>query len=996
MDEQRKTRTIAVAAAVVLACLALSAGVHLFRTGDALSLFFNNLPLLLLLYFLWKKQSRVAALLFVVLSGIALVKTLREDGSAPFFVAVDCVLNGVILAFAGAALWAALSRPGPRPTAAEWAKAAGLNALSTLYAVGAGLLLLLLLNRCSPRLFLVVQFSRWLSVALIVVGLVVFQCAKRGWMPFTRGFAPEPRWARTAAPKAVRPRFLLDVAVTTLVVAYVGWEFYRGGVFHRWFNLNTDNAAPPPAHDPAFPGCPEGTERVTAWLGGAWERGEACRETGGEKLLNGPFMAWHPENKKALEGAYAHGLKTGPWKQWDAAGTTIVEGAYARDRRTGRWTFQLPPEAPFQKNYDVPLDCAALWGKKRWVVRPGACFGGIGLNTAPGELPALFGEKEAMVQTLPPVGFLRPVSYANLFSESEEQTSVEWGPLGEPLNARVVSPKWTTAGGIRVGLTVADLEKLNGEPIPVSLREGQPVLESFGRGKLAEEGRCLEIDLLKNRRESEEDSDETENRPVAAEEKKTLLVAGFTTYFSPEEKYRNESLRQAFSVLDRDAKRFQPLIDSRFFWLMEKGALSLMEGATGRPKWTVPLDEKSRAVTPVDLNGLGLFLRETSLVALDLESGKTKWAAATDRSAAFLLNDQNAPLVTDGNRVVLWRPAAGGARIKSVSLADGRTAWERTLPAFLLQGTARNLLALTTTTVQSINAGTGALEWTAPLEAEGLRGRWMSDGERWLAPVKDGLRCVSPQGENLWQCNLPVGTVPQTVVAAGPVDLLFCLTRSVTPEDAGRLIALNAGDGKKRWETPGSTNYLQRPRVAGDAVAFLDGEGLLRVLDIDSGRELWRTEGKRKMDLGLPTAPPVFLGEDVVVGEENGQVRRRTLRDGKIRWIFQTGTNAGPLYLGLSRDETRLFVQTIRGDLNVLAADTGQLVSRAELPSRGIVEVPEEEAPLKGVVLGPPLALAEGVGLWRGDRLTGVDFTTGRILWAIDLKPPKAAGPPAK
>lgn len=114
-------------------------------------------------------------------------------------------------------------------------------------------------------------------------------------------------------------------------------------------------------------------------------------------------MAWHPENKKAIEGAFAHGLKTGPWKQWDdQEGTAIVEGSYARDRRAGLWIFRLAPEAPFQKNYDTALDCAALWGKKRWSVRPGACFGGIGLNTTPGDLAAVFGEKEVMVQTLRP------------------------------------------------------------------------------------------------------------------------------------------------------------------------------------------------------------------------------------------------------------------------------------------------------------------------------------------------------------------------------------------------------------------------------------------------------------------------------------------------------------------------------------------------------------------------------------------------------------------
>lgn len=995
MDEQRKSRTIAVASAVVAACLALSAGVQFFRTGDAVSLFFNNLPLLLLLYFLWKKQSRVAALLFLILSGLALVKTLREDGSAPFFIAVDCVLNGLILAFSGAALWAAVSRPGDRPTAGGWAKAAALNALSTVYAIGAGLILLLLLNRLSPRWFMAIQFSRWLSVALIVVGLIVFQCAKRGWMPFTRRAPVDPPRLPTA-PRAVRPRFLLDVAVTTVLVAYLGWEFYRGGVFHRWLNVNPDNAAPPPAHDPAFPGCPDGTERVTAWLGGTWDRGEACRETEGEKLLNGPFMAWHPENKKAIEGAFAHGLKTGPWKQWDDQGAAIVEGSYARDRRVGLWTFRLAPEAPFQKNYDAPLDCAALWAKKRWSVRPGACFGGIGLNTTPGDLAAVFGDKDVMVQTLPAANFLRPASYANLFSESEEQTSVEWGPLGEPLSARVVSPKWTTPGGIHVGLTLADLEKLNGEPIQASWREGQAVVDSFGRGKLAGEGRFLDLGLMKNRRDPDEDAGDAASRPVAPEEKKDLIVAGFTHYFSPELKYVNDSLRRAYTEMDRDATRFQVLSDARFFWLMEKSALSLVEGATGRAKWKIPQDAKTRAANWVDVDGLGLSLRDAALTALDLETGKIKWTAPVERGSAFLLDDQNAPLVTDARRLVLWRPGPGGTRVKSVALADGATAWERTLPAFLLQGTPRNLLALTTSTVQSINAGTGALEWTAPLDADGLRGRWMSDGERWLAPVKDGVRCVSAQGENLWQCSLPVGLVPQAVVPAGPVDLLFCYGRSVNPEDAGRLIALNAGDGKKRWETPGSPNPLQRPRVVGDAAAFLDPLGVFRVLDIDSGRELWRTDDRRKTDLGLPSAPPVFLGGDAVLGEENGQVRRRSLRDGKIRWIFQTGANAAPLFVGLSPDESQLFIETIRGELFVLMAATGQLASRAELPAGGIVAVPEEETPLKGVVLGPPLALADGVGLWPGDRLTGVDFRTGKIRWAIELKPPKTSGPPGK
>lgn len=65
-----------------------------------------------------------------------------------------------------------------------------------------------------------VQFSRWLSVALIVVGLIVFQCAQRGWMPYP-ALPLRSSLARDGA-RAVRPRFLLDVAVTTVAVAYLG------------------------------------------------------------------------------------------------------------------------------------------------------------------------------------------------------------------------------------------------------------------------------------------------------------------------------------------------------------------------------------------------------------------------------------------------------------------------------------------------------------------------------------------------------------------------------------------------------------------------------------------------------------------------------------------------------------------------------------------------------------------------------------------------------
>lgn len=42
----------------------------------------------------------------------------------------------------------------------------------------------------------------------------------------------------------------------------------------------------------------------------------------------GQFLAWHPNGKTWVEGAYREGVKMGKWLQWDDAGARVAEGEY--------------------------------------------------------------------------------------------------------------------------------------------------------------------------------------------------------------------------------------------------------------------------------------------------------------------------------------------------------------------------------------------------------------------------------------------------------------------------------------------------------------------------------------------------------------------------------------------------------------------------------------------------------------------------------------------
>lgn len=69
------------------------------------------------------------------------------------------------------------------------------------------------------------------------------------------------------------------------------------------------------------------------------------RESGAEKLPDGPWKTWYPSGDPREEGAYDRGRRVGVWTQWWPNGQRRSRGARAWDEesqaapREGAWTF---------------------------------------------------------------------------------------------------------------------------------------------------------------------------------------------------------------------------------------------------------------------------------------------------------------------------------------------------------------------------------------------------------------------------------------------------------------------------------------------------------------------------------------------------------------------------------------------------------------------------------------------------------------------------------
>ncbi len=150
--------------------------------------------------------------------------------------------------------------------------------------------------------------------------------------------------------------------------------------------------------------------------------------------------------------------------------------------------------------------------------------------------------------------------------------------------------------------------------------------------------------------------------------------------------------------------------------------------------------------------------------------------------------------------------------------------------------------------------------------------------------------------------------------------------------DAGEVLALNAGDGKLRWRARTGGAVRARPTIAGSNVLVHSDDGKLYALDRRNGKIRWQSALR---DGPLERVPPgepgarydhfsssaTVSGEVAYVGSSDGSLHAITLADGAKRWSW----NAGDAITGTPAVlDGRVHVGSFDGNVYAIDAASGE------------------------------------------------------------------------
>jgi len=197
--------------------------------------------------------------------------------------------------------------------------------------------------------------------------------------------------------------------------------------------------------------------------------------------------------------------------------------------------------------------------------------------------------------------------------------------------------------------------------------------------------------------------------------------------------------------------------------------------------------------------------------------------------------------------------------------------------------------------VSAIDAGTGAVAWTAEIDQQ-------------------------------------VGSSPgvgDDLVVVGTLD--------------GMIVALDQADGTERWRTKGSAEIIAAPAVRDGLVVVRSNDGRLFGLAASDGARRW------VFDRGVPllslrgNGTPVIEGDTVYVGYDNGKVFALKTEDGALKWEQSLAQSEGRTELErmidadgeLAFDDAELFAVTYRGQVDAVERASGRSLWSRELSSYG-------------------------------------------------------------
>ena len=409
---------------------------------------------------------------------------------------------------------------------------------------------------------------------------------------------------------------------------------------------------------------------------------------------------------------------------------------------------------------------------------------------------------------------------------------------------------------------------------------------------------------------------------------------------------------------------------------INKGAFERNSQAIARNLlWTFSIPAGASS-SPVVSEGVAYVAgADGKLYAVDAKTGKQVWKFDDVPNGATLTQ----PLVAEGMVFVSDRTNA----LYAVDAAKGKLTWkfEFPAPAAGAQPAMPNRQGAAVARPVFVRAGA--------LAGVGGSERPAADGGLVFVTGIDGAKLHAldaKQGRKKWEADLPGQFFGRTAAADGVVCQGFA---------DGALVALDAATGRQLWKS-GPSHPCQGLTLSGGA-AYLVADGKLQALDAKTGKELWKCDlptgvqpaanvrmafvvNNRRWLLGQSDEPPLAVVDGAVYVVSGQQLVAVDAKEGQKKWEYKLdlrGQSDGEQ--GNAGDDGTVIIAGGGAQVKMqVAVMNGRVITSSGLAGAGPT----------GPAIGKDAAY---IGAANG--LHAIDLKTGLRVWRLPTPGPVAGAP---
>jgi len=251
----------------------------------------------------------------------------------------------------------------------------------------------------------------------------------------------------------------------------------------------------------------------------------------------------------------------------------------------------------------------------------------------------------------------------------------------------------------------------------------------------------------------------------------------------------------------------------------------------------------------------------------------------------------------------------------------------------------------------------------------------VASGRVFTMDARSLVSATSTGGGALWSVDLTAAFDRSSEISGG--GLAATAGRVFAATGYGELVALDAGSGAVIWRQRLDSPVSGAPTVEGDTVYVAGRDGAAWAIDAADGKVRWQVPGTPSATATVGGSGPSVAGDLVLFPFANGDIIAVARATGQPVWQRSLkGKRLGRSYAFLG-DLTGDPV--ISGDIAYAGTSAGRTVAMDVNTGQQIWAVGEG-------ALNPPLVVGGSVFVVNDEaRLVRLDAGTGEVIWAIDM-----------